>query len=195
MKPIPWIVIPRVLQSARNYIICSCLTSPVAWTFWLIISLRSWGRFKLFCLKKENLDFWNSRFSSKSVGNSFWKYFENVALDSSKIFLQLKLSRFVSIGMQCILELEGLGKLSKLSFNCLKWKDKAFKASNFWISLYAFQRLSKMHFYDLSKLSISLWVQNDRLLLGNTGRVNFPNLICSCSICKENSKFSIPFEA
>ena len=35
-------------------------------------------------------------------------HFENVALDFSKIFLQLKLSRSVSIGMQCILELEEL---------------------------------------------------------------------------------------
>ena len=47
-------------------------------------------------------------------------HFENVTLDSSEIFLQLKLSRFVSIGMQCISKLEGLEKLSKLSFNYLK---------------------------------------------------------------------------
>ena len=46
--------------------------------------------------------------------------FENVALDSFEIFLQSKLSRSVSIEMQCISELEGLGKLSKLSFNYLK---------------------------------------------------------------------------
>ena len=122
-------------------------------------------------------------------------HFENVTLDSSEIFLQLKLSRFVSIGMQCISKLEGLRKLSKLSFNYLKWKDKAFKTSNFWISLFAFQRLSKMHFCDLSKHSISLWIWNDILILGNTRRVNFPNLIRSYSICRENSKFSTPFEA
>ena len=113
------------------YIICSCLASPITWTFWLIICLRSWGRFKFFCLKNKNLDFWNSRLSLESFGDLFWKYFKNVALDSLEIFLQLKLSRYVSIGMQCILELEGLGKLFKLSFNCLKWKDKTFKTSNF----------------------------------------------------------------
>ena len=33
-------------------------------------------------------------------------HFENVALDYFEIFLQLKLSRFVSIGMKCILELD-----------------------------------------------------------------------------------------
>ena len=142
--------------------VCSCFASPVDWAFWLIIYLRSWGRCKIFCLKNENLEFWNSKLSSESVGNSFWnsfwKYFEIVALDFSALFLQLKLSRSVSIGVQCISKLEGLGKLSKLSFNCLKWKDKAFKASNFWISLFAFQRLSKMHFCDLSKPSIFLWI-------------------------------------
>ena len=47
-------------------------------------------------------------------------HFENVAFDSSKIFLQLKLSRSVSIKRQCISEFEGLEKLSKLSFNYLK---------------------------------------------------------------------------
>ena len=107
----------------------------------------------------------------------------------------MKRSRFVSIGAQCISKFERLKKLSKLSFNCLKWKDKAFKTSNFWISLFAFQRLSKMHFCDLSKPSISLWIWNDRLLLGNIGRVNFSNLIRSCFICKENSKFITHLEA
>ena len=115
-------------------------------------------------MKNENLDFGNSKLWSKSFGDSFWKDFENVAFDSSEIFLQLKLSRSVSIKRQCISEFEGLEKLSKLSFNDLKWKNKAFKASNFWLSLHAFQRLFKMHFCDLPNF-LFLWIWNERLLL------------------------------
>ena len=128
MKLIPWIVIPKVLQSARNCMICSCFASPVALAFSHIICLILSRRSKFFNLKNENLEIWHSwpsweSFESSfgfesSFLNSFWKTVENASLDSSVFSLQMKFSISVSIGVQCISELEGLEKLSNLSFNC-----------------------------------------------------------------------------